>query len=66
MMGMEMVIQINALAPGPQVLVRGLLMMQGRLFPEKFSGREERVQTSQLFSWLKTYKFPEHQLGVSV
>lgn len=54
MIGMETVIQINALATGPQVLLRGLLMMQGRLFPEKFSGREERVQTSQLLIWLKT------------
>lgn len=66
MMGMETVIQINALATGPQVLVRGLLMMQGRLFPE-FSRREERVQTSQLLFWLKTcIHFPKHQLRDSV
>lgn len=42
MIGTDTVIQINALATGPQNLVRGLGLMQGRLYFQQSSQVEER------------------------
>jgi len=69
MVEMEIALQVDAPATGPQDLVRISFHLdvfpldtEKTLFPENFPDREERVHSSQLFCWLKMCKFSQCQL----